>query len=97
VAIKVNNSNKPNSSGYGQTIDATIPMIREPIPIIILFRALGVTNDLEIFKRVNPNKNKEEISEILKPSIEESLDIISQEQALDYIAKRGSGAQYARD
>ena len=52
-------------------------MIREPIPIIILFRALGVTNDLEIFKRVNPNKNKEEISEILKPSIEESLDIIS--------------------
>lgn len=56
-----------------------------------------MTNDLEIFKRVNPNKNKEEISEILKPSIEESLDIISQEQALDYIAKRGSGAQYARD
>jgi DNA-directed RNA polymerase II subunit RPB2 len=72
-------------------------MIREPIPIIILLRALGINNDLEVFQRVNPDQTKEKISEILKPSFDEAEQYMTQEQCLDYIARRGSGSQYTRD
>ena len=35
--------------------------------------------------------------EALKPSLEQAMTIMTEEDALDYISRRGSGAQYSRE
>lgn len=35
--------------------------------------------------------------EALKPSLEQAMTIMTEEDALDYISKRGSGTQYSRE
>lgn len=37
------------------------------------------------------------MSDALRPSLEEAMMTITEEDALDYIARRGSGAQYTKD
>lgn len=67
-------------------------MIRDPIPVVILFRALGCESDRSILKKILYNINDTEMSDAFWPSLEEAMTVISQEDALDYIAKRGSAS-----
>jgi len=86
------------TGAYGQKIMATIPHIREPIPVCILFRALGCTSDLQIFQMVCQDKNDTAMYEAMRPSIEEAMEgqILTEEEALVFMARRGSAAQYNR-
>jgi DNA-directed RNA polymerase II subunit RPB2 len=37
------------------------------------------------------------MTEALRPSLEDAMQIITEEEALDYIAKRGAAASYTRE
>ncbi len=71
----------------GNTFHVGIPMLKQEIPLFILFRALGVMSDKEIVEMCVYDVNDYEITQFLYPSIEESCDIISQEDAIEYISK----------
>ena len=49
---------------------ATIPKIREDIPIVILFRALGCSSDKQIFNMVLNDSSDTEMSEAMRSSLE---------------------------
>ncbi len=71
----------------GNTFHVGIPMLKQEIPLFILFRALGVMSDKEIVEMCVYDTSDYEITQYLYPSIEESCDIISQEDAIEYISK----------
>lgn len=72
----------------GQPIVCTLPKIKQEIPIVILFRALGFENDREVMNHICYDFDDEELMTALMPSIEEARVIQDQNIALDYIAKR---------
>lgn len=83
----------PRSAGKavgGQGMRATIPYIRQDIPIIVIFRALGFVADKEILDHIVYEFHDHEMLELMKPSLEEAFVIQNQNVALDFIGKRGS-------
>jgi DNA-directed RNA polymerase II subunit RPB2 len=90
---------KPNENGH--CMYAQLPKLKKPIPLFILFRALGVISDRRIceyillncdFERMDREKDKTEMLRnmlyMLKASIIESNSIKTQEEAFDYIMKQ---------
>ncbi|KAJ3039907.1 DNA-dependent RNA polymerase II [Rhizophlyctis rosea] len=74
----------------GQTIKTSLPYIKAEIPIMIVFKAMGITSDKEILEHICYDFEDYEMLEALRPSIEEAFYAQSQETALDYIGKRGA-------
>lgn len=74
----------------GQTISATLPYVKTDIPIVIVFRALGVVPDRDIMDHICYDAKDRQMLEMLKPCIEEAFVIQDREVALDFIGKRGS-------
>jgi DNA-directed RNA polymerase II subunit RPB2 len=62
----------------GGVIRAQIPYVKADIPILILFRALGVVNDKEILEHIVYDFEDTEMMEMLRPSIEEAQPVQSQ-------------------
>lgn len=81
----------------GQTIVCTLPQIRQDIPIVIVFRALGFQNDKEVMRHICYDFNDDEFMTSLMPSIEEAQVIQEQKVALDFIGKRGPSVAASRD
>lgn len=88
----------------GRTIKATLPYIKEDIPIVIVFRALGVVPDGDILEHICYDANDWQMLEMLKPCVEEGFVIQEREVALDFIGRRGvlgirreKRIQYAKD
>ena len=74
--------------GFGRRIYIQIPRIKNPIPIVVLFRALGINSDKEICKKILLNINKVDYKDMLtalKGSIVESNEYITQEEAFQRI------------
>ena len=75
---------------YGRTLKVFAPHVRLEIPLFVMFRALGVETDKEIIKTIiydiGQSKNKDILS-WLKPSVEEASNILTQEQAIEYLLK----------
>ena len=87
--INIMVSQKDN--GFGNPIFIQIPRLRNPIPIGILFRALGVISDKDICKKIvlnldNP-KNDKFIS-ALKASLIDANQYLSEESAIKYITSQ---------
>lgn len=87
-----------------KTIKATLPYIKEDIPIVIVFRALGVVPDGDILEHICYDANDWQMLEMLKPCVEEGFVIQEREVALDFIGRRGvlgirreKRIQYAKD
>jgi len=96
VEIKsvADNSFKPAKSNAvklfhkNSTILVTIPNIRKPIPLFILFRALGIESDKEIIKYIFPdiyNQKNQMLIEKLRPTIANTGPIYSQIDARNYL------------
>ena len=76
------------NNGYGNSIYIQIPRIKQPIPIFILFRALGVISDKEICKKIVldiDDKNNKVYLDNLKASIVDANGLLDQVSALKYI------------
>ena len=79
------------NNGSGHAIYIHIPRIKTPIPIFIVFRALGIIADKEICKYIILDLNKDEMSRMLfalKASIIEAQKYNTQELALEYIVNQ---------
>mmetsp|Transcript_67862 Transcript_67862/g.161970 ORF Transcript_67862/g.161970 Transcript_67862/m.161970 type:complete len:1178 (-) Transcript_67862:53-3586(-) len=103
-AVKLLTNMGSKSYCRGQLV-CTCPYIRTEIPLVIMFRALGIVADRDILERIVFDMSDFAMLNACRLSIEDAAPISTQEMALDYIAKRGPtmGAtkdvrvQYARE
>eukprot|EP00124_Ichthyophonus_hoferi_P004296 Ihof_evm1s456 gene=Ihof_evmTU1s456 len=77
-------------SSLGQTIQTTLPYIRQDVPIVVVFRALGFVADRDILEHIIYDCSDMEMMELLKPSLEEAFVIQHKDVALDFIGTRGT-------
>jgi DNA-directed RNA polymerase II subunit RPB2 len=81
-------SAKPNH--LGRTIRINTSFLRSEVPLFIMFRALGIETDKLILNHIVYNltdKQNTRILEEMKATIDDSSDIYSQEQALNFLLK----------
>ena len=97
MQIKLHSRGEGSKGGFGQTIKATLPYTKSEIPIVIVFRALGVVSDEDILNHICYDRNDTQMLEMLKPCIEEAFVIQDREVALDFIGKRGQTMGVTRD
>ena len=76
------------NNGFGHAIYIQIPKIKQPIPLFILFKALGIISDKEICEFILlsiRDKKMEKMLYALKASIIEANKYLTQEESLLYI------------
>ena len=86
ISVKLTNK----TATYGKTIKVSIPHVRQEIPLFIVFRALGIESDKEIIEHIvyeTKSEDSHKIMSLLRNSLEESLNVQTQEIALEYISK----------
>ncbi|KZV98958.1 DNA-directed RNA polymerase II, subunit 2 [Exidia glandulosa HHB12029] len=86
--VKMYHRNQEKTSG--NTIKASIPYIKQDVPIWIVFRALGVMSDRDILEHICYDMHDTQMLEMLKPCIDEGFVIQEREQALSFIGVRGT-------
>ena len=76
------------NNGFGRAIYLQLPRIKQPIPLFIVFRALGVISDKNICEKVlldiNDDKNKQ-LLEALQASIIDANKHLLQDECIKYI------------
>ena len=76
------------NNGLGFPIMVQLPRVKQPVPLFVLFRALGVISDLDICKYIILDIEKEEYKELLNgltASIIDSNTVLTQSEALKHI------------
>ena len=94
VQMYAGTSNKEATTG--NQIRAVIPYVRQDIPVVIIFRALGCVADRDILERICYQFDDVEMMDKFKSSLEESFVIQDQNIALDFIGRRGSATNVLR-
>ena len=77
-------------SAIGQRIVGILPYIKQEIPVMIVFRALGFVADRDILEHVIYDFDDPELMEMVKPSLDEAFVIQEQNVALNFIGSRGA-------
>ena len=76
------------NNGFGMPIVVEIPRVKQPIPLLIVFRALGILSDQDICEKIildiESEKNKK-LMEGLQASIIEANEHLTQEECIRYI------------
>ena len=78
------------TKGISNAICVELPRVKQPIPLFIVFRALGVISDKEICERIllkidGLEGKAKDILEALQPSIIEANKYITQEECIKFI------------
>ncbi len=76
---------------YGRTLKIAIPHVKIEVPIFIVFKALGITKDKEIFNYLLidiEDPNNDYLLHWLKSSIEEASTVFTQNEAILYLLKQ---------
>jgi DNA-directed RNA polymerase beta subunit/intein/homing endonuclease len=78
------------TKGISNAICVELPRVKQPIPLFIVFRALGIITDKEICERIllkidGLQGKAKDILEALQPSIIESNKYMTQEECIRYI------------
>ncbi|WAQ83109.1 hypothetical protein PtA15_3A476 [Puccinia triticina] len=97
MQVKMYGGHKAEKTGGGATIKTTLPYIRNDIPIVVVFRALGIIPDKDILEHICYDRNDTAMFEMLKPCLEDSFPIQEQEVALDFIGRRGTATGLSRE
>jgi len=84
-------------SAIGQRIVGVLPYIKQEIPIMIVFRALGFVADRDILEHVIYDFDDPELMEMVKPSLDEAFVIQEQNVALNHIGSRGAKPGVTKD
>ena len=85
------NKRKGGSGIHGLPIHVKLPKTKTMIPLVIVFRALGVVSDKDICKLIVDDLDSPDAGDILnalKPSIVEANIYLTQEECITYITKR---------
>jgi DNA-directed RNA polymerase II subunit RPB2 len=88
---------KPNRTAHS-TIQVSLPFVRKPIPLFVLFRALGFQSDEEILKLIFPDFDNPEAKILLPklhPSIIEGFPFLNSYTAVQYIKTLTKGFSVA--
>ncbi|KAI4291490.1 DNA-directed RNA polymerase II subunit RPB2 [Pancytospora philotis] len=80
-------------------VRASLPLMKQDIPVMIVYRALGFLNDREIMNHIVSidGDEDEDVCSFLTPSIEEAAVIQDQLSALDFIGRRSAPLGATRD
>jgi DNA-directed RNA polymerase II subunit RPB2 len=76
------------NNGFGYPIVLEIPRVKQPIPLFIVFRALGVISDKEICQKILldiDNEKNKKLLEALQASVIEADKFLTQEECVKYI------------
>jgi DNA-directed RNA polymerase II subunit RPB2 len=76
------------NNGFGNGMWLQIPRLKNPLPIFVIFRALGVISDEDICKKIvldTKNENTDLIMRSIQGSIVEANTVMSQESAMKQI------------
>jgi DNA-directed RNA polymerase II subunit RPB2 len=68
--------------------EVSLPMVRDPIPLFILFRALGIVTDEDIVRTILPDASSTEtalLEPYLLPSLHAAYPILTRNLALSYM------------
>ena len=79
-------STKNNGFGFG--IYLQVPRIKQPIPLFVVFRAMGIMSDKDICSKILleiGNDNNKPILKALQASIIDANEIMTQDDAVNYI------------
>jgi DNA-directed RNA polymerase II subunit RPB2 len=103
MQVKLYERGGGTGSNLGKVLKVTLPYVKADIPLVVVFRALGIVSDEDILNHIC-KKSDTQMLELLKPCLEDAFAIQEREQALDFIGRRGNmqGAldkriKYARD
>ncbi len=76
------------NNGFGNPIHVQMPRVKQPVPLFIVFRSLGIISDQEICEKILLNINTsqhKEMLQALQASIIESNKYLTQEECIKYI------------
>ena len=76
------------NSGFGNNIYIQIPRLKQPVPLFIVFRALGIISDKDICKKIILDIDEKKYKKMmygLQGSIVEANTILDQEEAIKYL------------
>lgn len=90
VNMLARGSHGTKKTAIGQRIIAIIPYIKQEIPIMIVFRALGFVADRDILEHIIYDFEDPEMMEMVKPSFDEAFVVQEQNVALNFIGIRGA-------
>ena len=85
---QINMTIATKNNGSGHAIYIQIPRIKQPVPLFILFRALGIISDKEICETIVLNIEDDNMSQMLyglKASIIEANQFRTQDECITYI------------
>lgn len=78
-------------------IECRLPNVKADIPIVIVFRALGCTNDKEVMSHICYDFADEALMTLVVPSIQDADVIHTEDVALDFIGKRAITSASSRE
>ena len=82
----------PSPSYTNRNIVVNLPNVRKPVPLFILFRALGILSDKEIISYCLLDLDKYvDMMDLFVPSVHDAANILTQTTALEYIASLTKG------
>ncbi len=80
----------------GHQIACTLPYIREAVPVVVVFRALGFIADKDVIEHIVYDFRDSDMMDRFRPSLEEAKPIKNKATAQDYIGKRGNADSVGR-
>ena len=89
-SVKISKKNVQIKNDLGGLITARIPYVKTDIPIVILFRALGIESDKDILDYIIFDENDNSFKELLRPSLDYSNDYREKEECLEYIGNKAT-------
>ncbi len=75
-------------------LEVSIPLVLKPIPIFVLFRALGIQTDEDIFRQIFPDFSSPEaktLADMLTPSVNYAAPFMDTYSAVQYIKSLTKG------
>nr|POE66239.1 dna-directed rna polymerase ii subunit rpb2 [Quercus suber] len=76
-----------SKSALKMVLKVSLPYVKDDIPIVIVFRALGIVSDQDILNHIC-DKDDTQLLAMVKSSLEEAREYQDREIALDYIGRR---------
>ena len=71
-------------------LQAKVPYVHKEIPVVIVFRALGIEADRDILEYICYDLRDDAMMDMLRPSLMEAADFSERDICLDHIGKRST-------